>query len=107
MSIAVVWQSIPSASSSPRTTITSVSCSASNTFTNLWFGFGTGSVATRPPSSFVHRRHDALLAFVRLQAFLAQSQRLRRYFNKFVIGNEFDRLLKVQLSKRHQPYGFV
>ncbi len=61
----------------------------------------------RRTSSFLYRRHRTLLAPVGLQDFLPQSQRLWSDLDKFVIGNEFDSLLQVQISKRHQTDSFV
>ena len=37
---------------------------------------------------------------IRLQNLLAQTQRLRRDLHKFIVGNKFNRLLKVQEARR-------
>jgi hypothetical protein len=41
------------------------------------------------------------------QVTLAQTDRLRRQFDQFVIGDELDGAFQAQLDRRHQAHGFV
>ena len=57
-------------------------------------------------SSF-DRRHRTPLPLIRLQNLLTQSERLRRDLDELIVGNKFDRLLKIEITIRHQANRFV
>ena len=64
-------------------------------------GYGAAS-----PLFFGHR-HRTSLSLVGLQYLLAQPQRFGSDLDKLVVGDKFNRLLKIQISKWHQSNRYV
>ena len=54
-----------------------------------------------------HTHHRTLLSLVGLQDFFAKPQRLGRDFHKFIISDELNSLLQIQVAKGNQADGHI
>src|ERR1700674_839582 len=63
---------------------------------------GSSNSSLDSPRSAFDRCHRTPLPLIRLQNLLAQSQRFRRDLDELIVGNKFNRLLKIEIAVRHE-----